>query len=249
MRRLAAIAFSFFCIATAAAADELAPLSAPELMQRGLPAIDRTWSGADFATAAAVLKQVAPEQLPRSSDPATAAVIDRLVNTDTLDYCGNRGIALAARMASCLQILNAEAEILTLYADAETRLPALADDIVRLSGMVIQSEASTTGLLDELIPTLDKNDPSYAQRMAGVEDSKQGIAQTLDGGLQLLAMTQGISPPVRVNFAIAVAASWPALANYLPPPSRADFEIRLRKLAQNDPNPDVRAALAKFAAP
>jgi hypothetical protein len=247
MGKFILIALVLAVSASVAQADTPA-LSPTDYMARGMPAVDRLWIGDDYAAAARVLQQLDASQLPRGASPNSGAVMARLIDPGNLDFCDSSSTPVAARMQPCLTMMKATSDVLKLYYAAFLKDRGFADDMAGVAGYLIEVSASEAGLMDEFLPMLDKNDPSYARRMAGVEQARGGLAEIVQGMLLVASDRQTLSDTARIKLAAIIAASYPRIATQLPPLSKIEFDKTLRRMAQIDPSAGVRAALAPFAA-
>jgi hypothetical protein len=212
-------------------------------MQRGLPAIDRPWSAPDYQAALRTFAALPIEQLPRTSSAQSAAVIDRLTDPANLGVYMNRSLPLNARFPGALDLVDAANAIMKIYLAAASKDTALVEDLVRLSGFMLQAATTEAALIDEFLPTLNKSDPTYPTRMAGLAQITTGFAQTVQGNVLTLGDPRGYSRTSRERLAKIVVSVWPRMVSHLPPLSAREFQGTLQKLADSDADPEIRRVL------
>ncbi len=170
-----------------AASDE--SYTSEEYIRLGLPAHDREWSGNDMVKAEKVLTSLAKKgyrHLPRYKSERSGEVFARLTSRQNLDLFRNRSVPLEGRMPQALNYIGANNQILKLYLSAFLKNDTTDSDIVELMAAQLRSMVVMLELVDELIPTIKKDDPSYQVRMQGLEKMKLGLASVVAGGLQTL---------------------------------------------------------------
>jgi hypothetical protein len=214
-----------------------------DYMQRGLPAIDRPWSAPDYQAALRIFAALPIEQLPRTSSAQSAAVINRLTDPANLGVLMNRSLPLNVRFPGAMDLVDAANAITKIYLAAASKDTALVEDLVRLLGFMLQAATTEAALIDEFLPTLNKSDPTYPTRMAGLAQSTMGFAQTVQGTLLTLRDPRGYSRTSRVRLAKIVVSVWPRMVSHLPPLSAREFLGMLQKLADSDADPEIRRVL------
>jgi len=106
-------------------------------------------------------------------------------------------------------------------------------------------------LLNEFLPTLDKDDPSYAVRMQGLQRIRNGMATVVAGSLQTLTESQAYRTSELKRFAGYMEATFPGILPELTDGSRSESLIRLRsflddpKMQHLKPELDTLAAAAE----
>jgi hypothetical protein len=219
---LLAIAFLFSAHPAATAAD-----SNP-LLEAGIPAPSRSWSGPDYARTNEVLAggKVA---LPRYSDPAGAAVLRRLTSTDNFSLHYDKTIALPTRMEDFLELQKGASSLLKLYLDALVKGGDYKTEIAHLSAFVLHSSALGVDLVDEMLPTIPRDD-KYETRMAGLKQMNSGLTTVFVGAEQMLTPRNGFSPEDLSVLLEAMTRTLPRLKKAFPP----DYRIELRKKLEAD---------------
>lgn len=162
--------------------DKSLPLE--QLEKAGLPAPDRNWLASDFTAAAEVLATIAQnEQLPRYHSQRSGAAFKRITAEANLGMYRDKTIPLNRRLPQALESIDASNRILKIYLDAFTRGKVGDSEMIELFGAQLRSSVVMLELLDEFLPTLDKNDPTYPVRMEGLQKMKKGMAQVVQGNL------------------------------------------------------------------
>jgi hypothetical protein len=90
---------------------------------------------------------------------------------------------LNRRLPQALESIDAANRILKIYLDAFTRGKVGDSEMIELFGAQLRSSVVMFELLDEFLPTLDKNDPTYPVRMEDLQKMKKGMAHVVQGNL------------------------------------------------------------------
>jgi hypothetical protein len=222
-----------------------------EYIQLGLPAHDRLWSGDDMAKAAHVLSEVANQdagQLPRHRSEHSGAVFSRITSTENLELFRNDTLPLDARMPQAATYLGSINKILKLYITGILKNSTSGSEIIELAGTELRMEVVILELVDEFLPTLDKNDPAYKIRMAGLEKMKRGLATTVAGTLQMLTETETYRTSERVRLLGYLKETLPDIVPRLTDDSRSEFMIRLETMSRSDDLKELQPALGELHA-
>ena len=250
--RIAGIFVSLVVLAlsgTGAAAAEDHSLTVEQYMSRGMPAPDRPWSTIDYATAAQVLGTLPPDQLPRRGSDHSGAYMARLIDPVNIEGCTGTTLPPNNRIGMCVGYIREILNVAKLYLVAMQQDHAYDDDTLDLTGITLQLTPSSLEMADAVISTLDKNDPTYDKRIGGLKQMKDGFAQMLDGSILSLTVERALySDAARARLARILTDVYLRIGTYLEPLTRTEIDQKLRKIAQDDASPEVRAALAPIAA-
>lgn len=251
---LLALVFTI-CISCTQSGDATQPSAKPgtslptvNYRELGFPATDRVWTPADYQVALRIMRGLSGDQYPSSANPASALVMHRLTNPANLELFLDRTVPLDQRLEPCLDLFDAAKAIAWLYAAAHRKNPRIADDYMQMQGFLLQGVVAELSLLDEFVPTLDQEDPTYATRMAGLEKMKTGIAQMLLGLLLVMEDRQRYSSEAREQFAGIFSATFPTIAAQLPVQTQAKFAGTIGRIAREESNPVVKSALTELDA-
>jgi hypothetical protein len=218
---------------TAPASDRSLP--ADEYITLGMPSYDREWVGQDMAVAAAKLQAMAkksPEKLPRFGSNRSGPVF-----AENFNFFRSRSLPLGTRFPQFLDYTDALNAIVKLYASARTTNKEWAAELVELSGAMLRALQLELELVDELIPTLAKDDPTYSVRMAGLEKMRGGLALVISGSLTTLTETQVFDADLRAKLVDYCRETFPQI---LPRLTAASEQEMLRRLDELVDNPSVR---------
>ena len=133
----------------------------------GFPAADRLWAPADYQAALRAMRGLSIDQYPSNANAASSPVIHRLTNLDNLAPFLDRTAPLDQRLLPCVDLVDAAKAIAEMYAVAQRRNPRIADDYLQMQGFLLHGVVAELSLLDEFVPTLDPQDPSYADADGG----------------------------------------------------------------------------------
>ena len=120
---------------------------------------------------------------------------------------------------------------------------ALADDTLRIQGFMLGYAEVMADLATEFMATISVDDPTYGNRLAGVDQMRRGFGQMLQGGAISLQAPGTFSEPVRADFARRMAHAFERLEGDLPTDVRGQLHASFARIAASDSNEEVRAYL------
>ena len=85
-------------------------------------------------------------------------------------------------------------QIQKLYLAAFSQHAAGASELVELAGAQLRLCVVLIALVNEFLPTLDKDDPAYSVRVDGLKQMKAGLASVVAGSLQTLTESHAYRP-------------------------------------------------------
>jgi len=213
-------------------------LKTEEYVRLGLPAPDKVWSGEDMLQANKVFATLAldkPEQLPRLRSSRSGDVFDRLTSIEFVQSIRSRDDPLNTRLMQGIDYVDGLKEIVKKYTSAFLNGVARDVEVVALNGTLLRLFVLEFELLAEFVKTLDKEDPTYAVRMQGMEQTKSGLAQVVNGHLMTLTERDRYRPPELIHLVEHMQETFPALFPYLAPAAGTDALTRLVQM-QDDPH-------------
>jgi hypothetical protein len=200
--------------------------------------IDKQWDAADHLNAAQVLKEVTAghrERLPRYNGAKSGAVFQKL-----LDDLPNQELPAGKWFDALNARLDFTGQIATLYSPnlwaAQTR------EWIELMGVELREGAVLVRRMDEVLQSLDPNDPSSEQRTKGFAQMKRGCGQMLVG-LIAMASDDRLREADRIAVVKHVTVALPALFAVIPPEMQTQFRDEVTKLLGKLPNGAVRDAV------
>jgi hypothetical protein len=212
-------------------------LSLDELLKAGLPACDRDWNSTEVRTASEVLSNIARKDaahLPRYRSERSGQAFERLTADANLEFYRNKTLPLNQRMPGAIEHLNSMNQMLKLYFDAFTREKVGDSEIIELLGAQLKAAVVMTSLADELLPTLDRNDPKFPVRMDGLKTMKGGMAQMVFGTLITLTESKAYRPAERRRLIGHMQSTFPKMLPMLLEDSRNEALQQIRNYV-NDP--------------
>jgi hypothetical protein len=243
----AALGLSASCSRTsdlpASQTQEDLTLKPAEYMDLGFPATDRPWTTADYQAAYHAMRTLPVAQFPRSTSPKSSPVVDRLANPDNLGLFLNKSLPLDQRFLPCIDLVDSANAISKLYLAAHAKTPLFAADFIRMEGFMLHAVTVELSLIEEFLPTLDKKDPRYPTRMAGLATMKSGMAQVIQGILIVLEDRKTYTTRSRAELASTISSTFPVITPHLPPLSRKEFAATLRRIANEETDVSVKTPL------
>ena len=160
-------------------------LPTSEYVKIGVPAPDKTWSGEDMAKAAqalAVLAQKDPRQLPKYKSTRSGEVLARITSSENLSTVRDKALPIQSRLLQVGLLMEYTNSIFKFYFMARRTKEVGDDDVVELMGAMLRIYVLWIENADEIISTIDKNDPSLPGRLRSVVEMKLAI---VDDGQRL----------------------------------------------------------------
>ncbi len=112
-------------------------LALEQLIEAGMPAHDRDWSGNDMTRAANILAAIAQKDaghLPRYRSQPSGRAFERLTANEILDLYRNRSLPLEQRFFDALNYMQSSNEILRLYLAAFNQHVVGDSELIELAG-------------------------------------------------------------------------------------------------------------------
>lgn len=221
-------------------------LPAADYTRLGLPDHGRPWSGDDMAQAAKVLSAIAqqdPRQLPRYRSERSGAILARLTAPENLECYRDRSAPIDVRLPRALAYLESANVIYKLYVAASLRRAASGSELAETLGGALRTTVIAFELVEEFLPTLPKDDPKHAARMAGLEQMKQGFGLLVTAGLLALTEKDVYSAAERVRLIGYMKETVPMIVRRLSRAARTETLARLRGLATDAAFQDLQPSL------
>ncbi len=226
-------------------------LTTNEYIRLGFPAPDRPWLGAEYASIASIIGQLASEdatQLPRFQSATSGDVFARLVSHENLESYRNTGDPSPQRLADSLAHLQGLNTVLARYLAISTQRSGLSGEIIELAGAMMRTSVLIRDLTDELLPPPDPNDRTYPSQMEGYERMKRGFAMTFNGGLQMLAETDRYEIVDLQRLLDHIQATLPNIMPHLSEGSQLENLVQIERLIENAELEDMRPNLQELYA-
>jgi len=185
-------------------------------------------------------------QLPRHASSNSGKLFARLIADDNLDFCRNPTLPLSTRLAAGVEYMGAFNSITKLYFAAFLEKKVDGADVLELSAATFRVVTVLGALVDEFLPTIPKDDPSYATRMAGLQKMKQGYAISCNGALITLTERGAYRTTDRIRFAESICNSFPAIVSRLLPGSRAEIVLKLDEMNADPRLKELQPSLGKL---
>lgn len=225
-------------------------LPAKDYAAQGMPDPGTAWAGSDYAEAVrclAVLGVGDVCQLPRLDSPRSGTLFARMIADDNIAPLRDPARPVADRLSLAGDLMIHLNRLAILYIQASNRGQGVFDaEIVELLALSFRTTVAIFPVLHQFMPTLDPSDPTYPARMDGLRQTRTGLVRMVEGALQTLSEKQYYRLPVLVTFAGHLERALPALMPELPPETQAETKQRLTRLAREEADPDLRAALARL---
>jgi hypothetical protein len=217
-------------------------------VEKGIPAYDRAWTGADLTRAVDKLAELDSGEactLPRYESPNSGKLFARLCEVKDSDNLTNKDLALNLRVPDGIQRMLASSKLLNLYVARQQKQQVSDRDVVEITGAVVNVMARFARLVNE-IPKLEETDPNFAKQQQGRQRFESGNTQTLDGLLQMLGETEKHALPARQRLLELCEEPFVALFSNATPVGRKELAIKLREMVQDDKFATLQPALGRL---
>ena len=206
-------------------------LTLDQYIEIGMPAHDRIWGGDDMKRAADVLAVIAlnnPNNLPRYQSQNSGEAFDRLNADENLNLYRNRSLPLEMRFYDALNHIESSNQIFNIYLVAFNQRAVGDSELVDMSGSLLRMSVVMLQLVNEFLPTLDKEDPTYPVRMNGLQQMKSGLASVVAGNMQTLTESHAFRTSELKRLIGYMKDTFPDILPELSASSRTESMIRLR---------------------
>jgi hypothetical protein len=228
---------------TGASDRSLAPA---QYVSSGAPAPDRSWLAADYVQAARTLETISREQdvdLPRWRSERSGTYFQRMISEENLAPINNRTLPIETRMGLMVDFMSGLKPLTLLYLKPFQQGRKYGDELVEVMGFELRFYAQSLDVIDEFIATLDSKNPKYAVRLSAVQGLRQALAQIVDGSLHSLTERNLYRTEALLRLAQYEGETLPRIAPELPQLARTELPVRIKRLADAEPEPRLKAAL------
>ena len=224
-------------------------LTTGEYMEQGMPSPDRSWSNSDMATVSRLITEISKRdsgQLPRFGSPKSGTVFARMTNKENLELFRNPTVPLEARLPLALQFMQAANGVNAAYLLGLVRQTTGDDEMTEITGLMLRVAVMMIELMDEFLPSLDKNDPTYPVRMDGMKKMKSGMANMMQGAIQQISEPGTWSrEPLRRHIAY-IDETFPVIIKSVSSGVRKETLVRLNSLSADKGFGDNLAAFREM---
>jgi hypothetical protein len=212
------------CLATAALFSSNGSTRGQTLVEAGMPALSREWSGADYQRAAEVLAS-GKVPLPTLATPEGRAFFKRLTSPENLSFAANTSVPISVRMGDFSgSLMTGVKTILMQYLTAANKGARVHTEVAMQMSFMLHLAAAGIKLTDEFIPTIPKDD-KYEIRLGGLKKMYGGMTTIFVGAETSLGENTFYSPEDLSLLLQAMSEVLPTMKTAFPP----DFGIELRK--------------------
>ncbi|QDV18960.1 hypothetical protein Pan153_36210 [Gimesia panareensis] len=215
-------------------ADNSLPLK--DYLVAGIPAHDRNWTGSDMEQAADALSEIAKQnagQLPRYQSLQSGKLFDRIIAADNLDQYQNQNSPIEVRVHEAIILMQSSNRILVLYATAFADQKVGDSEMIEMIGTTLRLSAAIVQLLDEFLPTLDENDPTYSVRMESLDNMRKNLATVVIANLKVPTESHLYRTSELKRLIGYMQDTYPVILPALPEASRTEALQRLRTLIED----------------
>jgi hypothetical protein len=220
--------------------------SASDCIKAGCPPPDRVWTGADYQKFGELVKSGKIE-LPMLSSDETRPFFLALVNREALSSYSNKKNPVGARFQECIQCYSALAPVLMKYLEQHNSGKAdCSREMARLTAFVLHASTVLVNLTQEFLPTIPK-DATYADRMAGLEQMKDGLRTVWTGAADSLAERTTYAGEEEVLIiAEAMIEELPAQSEFIGPAAVQALRSKIAGFLEKEKSDKIKAALQRL---
>ncbi len=157
-----------------------------------LPALSRTWQGADYQVVAAAINNKAIP-LPRFSSSTGAALLKKITTLENLAFMQSKTLPVESRLQESLTLLPAVNSMAKAYFVAANRGEKVNAEVAALLGFMLRVSSEQARMVDEYVPTIPRDD-KYSIRMDGLTRMRSGLTTMFLGAETSLSERQFYTP-------------------------------------------------------
>ena len=225
-------------------------LTADEYLKLGMPAVDRAWNGEDMVRAAKAVATMAKDdagKLPRYRSDRSGVLFARLTSSQNLEMYYDKKLSLDLRMSSALAYLGATNEVLQSYVSSFLKSVTGDSELIELIGSDVRTAAVLLQLIDEELPTLKPDNQNAAERNAGLEKMRNGLATMTAGALTTLTETTSYRTSERTRLLRYLQETLPAIVAHLSTAAQSETLVRIEALVKDEDLGPLQPGLAELA--
>lgn len=193
------------------------------LVEAGVPALGREWSGMDYKQAADVLLS-GRVPLPTLADAEGRIFLKRLTSPENFSFTRNKTLPISARLQDFTELMGAPNAILKKYLAAAYKGANLHAEVALQLAFMLHVAEEGILLADEFLPTIPK-DERYEIRLDGLKKMYSGMTTVFVGAEASLGESNFYSHEDLSVLLQAMAEVLPVVQRAFPP----DYKIELRK--------------------
>lgn len=214
----------------------------------GVPGYDRPWSGTDMVQAAKALGELGkkkPQRLPRYNSERSGLVFSRLVDPENMALYRDRTLPLDSRFQQALSHVQASNEIHKVYVAAFMKKAVADSEMIELTGGMLRLVTMMFDLVDELAPSLSKQDPAQAKRLGGLDQMKQGFSKVVFASLRTMAEAN-TRPGERLRLIQYLVEALPLLIPRMQHETCVEIRQKLVEMSQDATLAELQPALGEL---
>ena len=220
-------------------------------VERGVPAIDHPWSAADYGRAAEALQQIAlndPALLPRAGSAASGPLFARMAGPEAFAALDKEDEGLMARVGLGVDAMESVPRVFALYIEPMAKGRSLDVEAVAFEALLLRLTARVVDVAEQARAAIPTEDPNREARVAGFNQMRRGAASSFEAGLATLGERNVYRRAELVKLVAALEETLPPTLKALLPEARRDLPSRIRKMAADEKDPDIKAALERLSA-
>ena len=224
-------------------------LTAKEYADRGVPPVEKPWTVDELSAAAKALTAVAQrksKQLPRYKGARSGGIFSQLTSDHYLKVIKDKSIPIETRFQQVIGLLRRSNQLFLTYANALTAGTKLDEEVIELTGAQLRLTATFITFMDEMIPTLDKNNPQHQVRIKAYANMGNRLADIVNGATITLAEKAHYRPRARVRLIAYEKQTFPVIVPRLPAKALQQVVNRLETLSQDKAYADLQPGLREL---
>jgi hypothetical protein len=168
-----------------ASGGESGELTVEQYVQRGIPPLDRPWTGDDFNKTSQALRELASQgQLPRLGSGSSGEVFAHMISPRNLEQYENASSPLENRTHSVSHHCQAVSRVLERYREFARNDASLKLELVELLGAQYDAMTVCLKLVDEYEREIPQNHPDFADRQFKAQSPRRAAAAIFSSSLE-----------------------------------------------------------------
>jgi hypothetical protein len=224
-------------------------LTVQEYVDRGLPDVKDYWTEGRMDSLVSGLSHLAAddlELLPRLRSARSGDVFKMIVSEENLSKLTDPATPIAKRVPGASHRLSLTNQIVVLYNKAFKKNKSFASEMVELAGAELRIITIALKLTDQWLPTLDKDNPADAAKIAAIQKLKPMAKDFLIAAIRTIADADDRTLDLRIKLAGDVKTNGPEIIATASKDEQLEILLVTSMLDRQENAPKIRELLSEI---
>ena len=222
-------------------------LTPDEYTRVGMPECDHEWTAENITNAAKMFPRFsAKKQLPRFKSDRSGPLFERIVSVQNFAFVSDKGQSPDARFKPAVKYYSASTDIVKVYQDSFSKGDVRDTEMIELLGMQLRLTVALQNLTDELIVTLDKQDPAYPVRIQNLGKIREYVLSIISATTQALAQRDAYRAEELAKLIGFMKETFPKLVTALQPENKTTVVNNLTQMQKGRKFKDLQPGFDEF---